>query len=169
MNRQYQSWFSVLVISAALCLPPLAHGEEAGATSTASNMNEMKFGPVPGMPTCLSGVVESGNPMKGAGIILAKLGPGCSIPWHWHTAGEYVMVAKGAGRIDMKDAKSKELRSGGFALLPSRHVHQFRCTNSCALFIYTDAAFDIHYVNAKGEDIPPDDALKAVMEKAAKG
>lgn len=158
----------MLVLSMALCLPFLAHGQEAAGASVARNMEEMKFGPIPGLPTCMSGAVESGNPMTGPGVILAKLATGCSIPWHWHTAGEYVMIVKGKGRMDMKDAKSNMLKAGGFALLPSHHVHQFSCTKSCTLFIYTDAAFDIHYVDAKENELSPDDALKAVKEKAAK-
>ncbi len=77
------------------------------------------------------------------------------------------MIVSGVARLDMKDAKSLTLRAGGFAMLPSHHVHQFRCQQACALYIYSEVAFDIHYVNAQGIEIPPADALRAVKEKAA--
>jgi len=32
---------------------------------------------------------------------------------------------------------------------------------------YSEVAFDLHYVNAQGNEISPDEALKAVKEKAA--
>ena len=34
---------------------------------------------------------------------------------------------------EAKDAKPATLRAGGFAIMPSRHVHQFRCTTQCVL------------------------------------
>jgi len=77
------------------------------------------------------------------------------------------MIVSGVARLDMKDAKSLTLRSGGFAMLPTRHVHQFRCQQACSLYIYSDVAFDIHYVNAAGTEISPADALRAVKETAA--
>ena len=47
-------------------------------------------------------------------------------------------------------------------------MDQFHCATACVLYVYSDAAFDIHYVNAKGDELTPDDALKAVKEKQAK-
>ena len=70
--------------------------------------------------------------------------------------------------MEAKDGKPLTLRAGGFAMMPSRHIHQFRCTASCVFYRYSDAALDIHYVDGQGKDISPDDALKAVKETAAK-
>jgi len=171
MNKQNKWWLPILAMS--LALTQLAHAQQPATASDpasksmARNMAELKFGPIPAMPTCLSGAVESGDPMTGPGFILAKLTTGCTIPWHWHTAGEYVMVVSGEGRIDMEDADSKMLTAAGFVRLPSRHVHQFSCKNKCTLLIYTDAAFDIHYTNKDGNEIPPEEALKAVKEEPA--
>jgi quercetin dioxygenase-like cupin family protein len=140
----------------------------AAAQPMGHNVAEMKFGEVPGVPTCTTGAVQSGNPMNGAFIILAKVPPKCSIPWHWHTANENLMIVSGTARIDVKDGKSMTLQSGGFATMPAHHVHQFRCTTSCKFYLYSDGAFDIHYVDGKGTEISPDDALKGLKEKAAK-
>ena len=52
--------------------------------------------------------------------------------------------------------------------MPSRHIHKFRCANTCVVYISSDAAFDMHYVNAEGKEISPDEALKAVKETVAK-
>jgi len=136
-------------------------------TSSGRNVAEMKLTTLPGLPTCVVGSVQSRNPTNASSIIFAKIPTGCSIPWHWHTPNEHVMIVSGVARLDMKDAKSLVLRSGGFALLPSKHVHQFRCQQECSIYIYSDVAFDIHYVNAQGTEISPDEALKAVREKGA--
>jgi len=128
-------------------------------------MTEMKFVTVPGLPTCSPGSVQSGDPTKGPSIILAKVAAGCSIPWHWHTANENLMLVSGIAHLEMKEGKPLTLRPGGFALMPSRHVHQFRCDGPCLLYIYSDAPLDIHYVDRQGTEISPAKALKAVKEK----
>ncbi len=166
MSTQKQWRFRLLAMALALGLSPLACGQEPAGTPVARNMSALKFGPVPGMPTCLSAAVENGDPMKGAGLLIAKLTKGCKIPWHWHTAGESIMVVNGKGRIDMTNIKSEILKAGGFALLPPHHAHQFHCIKNCTVFIHTDGAFDIHYIGLKGAELPPDEALKAVKEQA---
>jgi quercetin dioxygenase-like cupin family protein len=179
MNKHNQRWFPMLAVALALCLPLLAHAQMAPMQTTpqptgkeepagkprAHNMAELKLGPIPGMPTCLKGAVETGDPMTGPGFVLAKLATGCTIPWHWHTAAENVLVVSGKGKIDMVDAESKMLTAAGFVHLPSHHIHQFTCKSSCTLLIHTDAAFDIHYTNKDGNEIPAEDALKPYKEK----
>lgn len=145
------------VISAA------AYGQEMSGT----NLADMKFTWLPPLPTCAKGSVASGNPMNGTSIIIAKLASGCTIPWHWHTPDEHVMIGSGVGRMEMQGSKAVTLSSGGFALMPSNHIHQFTCIKACQLYIYSNVAFDIHYVDKTGKEIPPAEALKAVKETPA--
>lgn len=159
----------LVAVTAFLALASFAGGALAqhAPDAAARNISDMKFGPFPGMPTCSTGSVLSGNPSKGPSIILAKAKSACLFPWHWHTPGEHIMMVSGSGRVEMKDAKPVTLQAGGFAMMPSRHVHQFQCTKPCLLYVYSDAAFDMHYVDDKGQEIPPDEALRKVKETAA--
>ncbi len=168
MSNRGQLWRVALAASLILSLAGSARGQGAAGQAAGLNMAEMKFVTIPGLPTCSTGSVQSGDPTKGPSIILGKLAAGCSFPWHWHTPSEHLMMVTGVGRLEMKDGKPLALRAGGFAMMPSRHVHQFRCDAPCALYIYSDVAFDIHYVDGQGRDIAPDEALKAVRETAAK-
>lgn len=156
-----------LVIVGVFFMAATAHAQEMNASGR--NVTEMKLTTIPSLPTCTLGTVESGDPTKGPSIIFSKMEAGCSIPWHWHTTTERVMMVSGVARVDMKDGKPVTLQAGGFAMLPSHHVHQFTCEQSCQMYVDSDAAFDIHYVNAQGGEIPPADALKAVKEKATTG
>ena len=146
----------------------IARGQDVAGKPAVRNLPEIKVGPVPGLPTCTPGAVQSGDPTKGASVILAKAAAGCSIPWHWHTPTEHLMLVSGVVRLEAKGDKPVTLRAGGFALMPSHHIHQFLCTTACILYVYSDAAFDIHYVDGQGKDISPDAALKAVKESAGK-
>lgn len=134
-------------------------------TKSGQNVKEMTFTNVPGLPSCTVGSVQNGDPAKGSSIVFAKIDAGCVIPWHWHTPGEHLMMVSGVGRIEMKDGKPLTLEPGGFALMPSKHVHQFSCEKGCSLYIYSDAAFDIHYIDAKGNEISPEEALKSSVKK----
>ncbi len=128
--------------------------------SVARKMSENKFAPLPGLPACVTLAVESGDPAKSASVILLKGPAGCVIPWHWHTPTEQVMLVSGSAKVQMQDTgKASSLGPGGYAMMPSKHVHQFTCTTACAAFVSSDAAFDIHYVDAKGGEIPPEEAF----------
>jgi quercetin dioxygenase-like cupin family protein len=123
------------------------------------NLSENKLGPTPGLPSCVSSAVESGDPTKGPSVIVFKATAGCSIKWHWHTPTEHVMIVSGSAKVEMKGGNTTTLRPGGYAMMPSKHVHQFTCPTACTAFVSSDAAFDIHYVDANGKEIPPETAL----------
>ena len=145
-----------------------AQAQAAEDAGHGQNMAQMKFANFPGLPTCTTGSVQNGDPGKGPSIILAKAAKGCSFPWHWHTPSEHLMMVSGTAVMEAKSGETMTLKPGAFARTPSHHIHRFRCTSACALFIYADAAFDIHYVDAQEKELSPDDALAAVKEKAAK-
>lgn len=138
------------------------------ARDAGQNITDMQFAQMPGMPTCATASVRSGDPAKGPSIIAARMAAGCSFPWHWHTPVESVMMVTGNGRVEMKDGKPVTLAPGGFAQMPSKHVHRFSCAKKCMVYVHSDAAFDMHYVDADGKDISPDEALKSVGETASK-
>ena len=122
-------------------------------------LSENKLSPMAGLPTCITMAVESGDPSKGSSVIVFKGTSGCSISWHWHTPTEHVMIVSGSAKVEMKGGSSAILGPGGYAMMPSKHVHQFTCTSACTAFVSSDAAFDIHYVDTDGKEIPPDTAL----------
>src|SRR5438552_5091968 len=161
MNRR-QLWSTITMFSLIACLAGIAQAQMVG-----SNISEMKFGTVPPLPTCATASVENGDPSKGPSIIAAKLTAGCSVPWHWHTPNEHLMMVSGTAKLETKDGKPLTMRPGAFAMLPAKHVHQFRCSTACSFYLYSDGAFDTHYVDAQGQELAADVALKAVKEKPA--
>jgi quercetin dioxygenase-like cupin family protein len=142
-------------------------GQAADEHAVGRNVSEIQFSAFPGMPGCSPGSVQSGDPAKGPSIILAKANTGCTVPWHWHTPNEHLMVVNGTARVEMKSEKPITLRAGGYAMLPAKHAHQFVCTSSCLFYVHSDGPFDIHYVNSQGNEISPDEALKSTKGAAA--
>jgi quercetin dioxygenase-like cupin family protein len=144
-------------VAALLSCLFIAHADDIGVMR---KMSDNKFAPLPGMPQCTTLAVESGDPTKGPSVILIKAAAGCMIPWHWHTPTEQVMMVSGSAKVEMKDSGTiAVLGPGGYAMMPSKHVHQFTCTSACSAFVGSDAAFDIHYVDANGGEISPEQAV----------
>jgi quercetin dioxygenase-like cupin family protein len=127
-----------------------------------------KFTPIPNAPECFTIAVEKGDPTKGASVILARFAPHCVAPYHWHTPSETVMVASGTLETQMKGDKAIVARTGDFLFLPSHHVHRATCngTAPCMVFLSSDAAFDVHWVDAEGKEIPFEQAVKPTKTTA---
>ncbi|HEY7575768.1 MAG TPA: cupin domain-containing protein [Thermoanaerobaculia bacterium] len=165
--RGLSFWLATSMAS-CVALTGQASAQQAMSQPMGHNTADMKLVTMPGLPTCAQASVMSGDPSKGPSTLYAKVASGCSIPWHWHTPNEQLMIASGTAVVDVKDGSSITLKPGGFAMMPSRHVHQFKCqAGACAFYIVSDGVFDIHYVDAQGAELSPADALKAVKETAA--
>jgi len=161
----------VLVVGAAMVLAsfsPVAAQEAAKAV--VSPLSGAKFGAIPNAPKCFTIAVEQGDPSKGPSVVLAKFSPGCVAPNHWHTPAETVMVVSGALETQMKgDDQPIVAHHGDFVYLPPKHVHRATCSKAapCLVFISSDAAFDIHWVDKDGQEISLEAAMKAVKPAAA--
>jgi quercetin dioxygenase-like cupin family protein len=151
-------WVSIVFVSPAAAQAP-------GPMHVGRNVADVTFAPIPGLPTCATAAVQTGDPTKGPSIILSKIAAGCIVPWHWHSPNENLMLVSGVAKIESKDGAPFTLRAGGFAQLPSKHVHQFTCQQACIMYVAADGVFDTHYVNAAGAEISPAEALGAVKEK----
>jgi len=149
--------FAVLLAGPAL---QSAYAEDAKPMYSASATD--KFVNFPGLPICMKASVLSGDPMKGAFLLLVKTTTGCVVPWHWHTVTENLMFVSGSGKGEMKGGGTAlSLHAGDFVSLPGKGVHQFTCVAACTFFLSADGAFDIHYVDKDGKEISADEALKS--------
>jgi len=134
----------------------------------AVNPQALKFTSIPDMPSCVSAAILRGNPRSGPAWVYLKLASGCRVPWHWHTANEDLLVISGQGSVEMKEGKPLQFVPGAFAALPSHHLHRASCSRTCLLFSIADAAFDIHYVDASGNEISADQAVRQSAKTKAK-
>jgi quercetin dioxygenase-like cupin family protein len=122
--------------------------------------SQSKFVNLPNLPTCMKVAVQRGDPSKGPSVLLLKLQAGCTVPWHWHSAGESLMLVSGTGKAEMKDGQPATMQKGDYAYLPGKMIHQFTATSPVLMFDMPDGAFDIHYVDSAGNEIPLGDAVK---------
>lgn len=128
------------------------------------NTPEMTFAASAVMPACMLGSVVDGDPAKGAFVVAVRASAECVVPWHWHSASERLMMVSGSAKVQMKDGKAAQLSPGGYVFMPPKHVHRFTCTSKCMLYVQSDQAFDMHYVDAQGNEIATEQALKGAKK-----
>src|SRR5437899_8402811 len=162
--------FLAILAAVSIVGPPRLSAQETGDKPIVNPAASAKFGAVPNAPECFTIAVEKGDPGKDASVILAKFAPGCVAPWHWHTPTETVMVVSGSLEVQMKGDKALVAHHGDFVDMPPRHVHRATCQGAapCLVFISSNAAFDIHWVDADGKEIPVEAALKNAKAPAHK-
>jgi hypothetical protein len=97
--------------------------------------------------------------LSGAAIVNLKFQPGCVIPWHWHTPNERVIVISGSAKAEMRGMDPVMLKQGDFILFSAKQIHQFTAVTAADIYVMNDSAFDIHYVDASGREIPPQAAI----------
>ena len=164
MIRAKHSCVLLIVFTAlsVLGVPRHAVAQDTEEKPIVAKATNAKFAAIPNAPECFTVAVERGDPGKGASVILARFAAGCVAPFHWHTPSETAMIVSGSLEVQMKDDKPFVARHGDFAYLPAHHVHRATCQGStpCLVFLASDAAFDVHWVDASGQEISLEAALK---------
>jgi len=155
---------ATFITTAVLLTSTSLHAGVAG-TATSIQMSEMKYVRFPGMPECADASVVSGDPSTGPAIVQVRMKSKCIFPWHWHSSNEELMIVSGKATIEMKDGTNLNVAKGSYAMMPSQHIHRFNCHKDCVFFVRPDGIFDMHFVNEKGEEITPEEALKAQKAK----
>jgi quercetin dioxygenase-like cupin family protein len=130
-------------------------------------LNDIKFEHLPFLPDCLTIFVEHGNPETGPSEVLAKMSPGCVVPWHWHGPNESLIVVEGAVENQTRGENPYVMHKGDFAYLPTHHQHRGMCRGpeACMTFLYSDAQADVHWVDEAGKEISVTDAQKLDKSK----
>jgi mannose-6-phosphate isomerase-like protein (cupin superfamily) len=158
-SNRMRAWLVMLGVVAAMGGPAPAHAKDPDDMIILSPQM-LRYIAIPDMPACATAAILRGNPRFGPAWVMLRLASGCQVPWHWHTANETLLVVSGRGSVVARDGTPLQFTPGAFAYLPAHHQHRAMCTRTCLLFNTADAAFDIHYVGANGEEVSLEEALR---------
>ena len=106
----------------------------------------LKWGPCPAFigEGCQIAVLH-GDPAKENLDIFFKVPADFSIPHHWHTSAERMVLVSGKMTVTYDNQKSETLTKGMYAYGPSKHPHTAYCEiveEPCVLFIAFDEPID---------------------------
>lgn len=116
---------------------------------------EIKWGSAPpALPAGSQFAVLEGDPSKAGSsfTIRVKFPNGYTVPPHWHTTDENVVVLKGTLMLGLGDkldkTAGKELQAGSYARMPQGMRHSAWTKGETIIQIYGIGPFEVNYVNA---------------------
>jgi mannose-6-phosphate isomerase-like protein (cupin superfamily) len=108
---------------------------------------QLKWGPCPPLfPKGCEIAVLHGDLTKPNADVFLKVPANYTIPSHWHSSAERMILVSGELRIEYTGHNPSVLKPGTYAYGPTKAPHKASCTNSgpCVLFIAFEAPVDAH-------------------------
>lgn len=117
---------------------------EQALTQTATDA-QLKWGPCPPfLPKGCGIAVLHGDPAKDNLDVFLKVPAKSTIPLHWHTSAERMVLVAGKLHVTYEGQKSAVLKPGTYAYGPAKRPHQGFCASTvpCVLFIAFESPLD---------------------------
>ena len=117
---------------------------EQAITQTADDA-QLKWGPCPPfLPKGCGIAVLHGDPAKDNVDVFFKVPAKSTIPLHWHTSPERMMLVAGELHVTYDGQKKAVLKPGTYAYGPAKKPHNGYCASKvpCVLFIAFESPLD---------------------------
>ena len=117
---------------------------EQAVTRTAGD-KQLKWMPCPPfMPKGCALAVLHGDPAKDNVDVFFKVPANSTIPMHWHTSAERMVLVAGELHVTYEGQKKAVLKRGTYAYGPAKHAHEGYCASAtpCVLFIAFESPLD---------------------------
>jgi quercetin dioxygenase-like cupin family protein len=115
---------------------------------------QLKWGPCPAfLPKGCAIAVLHGDPAQDNLDIFFKVPARSTIPLHWHTSAERMVLVAGELHVTYDGQQTAILRPGTYAYGPAKRTHDGYCASSepCVLFIAFESPLDaVPVVNTGG-------------------
>jgi len=137
---------SCAVIALFVAAPAFAESVPAeSALAISVQDSQVQWGPCPPfMPAGCGLAVLHGDPAKPNSDVFLKVPAGETIPHHWHTSAERMILVSGQMEVTYDGQEPVTLTPGMYAFGPAKLGHVASCNGaeSCVLFIAFEAPVD---------------------------
>ncbi len=141
---------SLLAVAAAtmsLAVQPLFAEPQTSETPIALAFEDaqLEWGPCPDfIPKGCEIAVLHGDPAKPSSDVFFKVPEEFTIPNHWHTSAERMVLVSGEMTVTFEGQPPRTLKSGMYAYGPARMPHKAVCAKGapCVLFIAFESPVD---------------------------
>ena len=130
-----------------------APAQEQAVTHTAHDA-QLKWGPCPPfLPKGCAIAVLHGDPAKDNVDVFFRMPAKSTIPLHWHTSAERMVLVAGELHVTYDGQKTAVLKPGTYAYGPPKRPHKGFCasTSPCVLFIAFESPLDAVPVGTAGK------------------
>lgn len=129
---------------ALVCMLSVLQANEPALAYKYDN-KRLQWGPCPSFigEGCQIAILH-GDPAKSNLDVYFKVPADFSIPHHWHTSAERMVLVSGTLTVTYDDQASELLETGTYAYGPSKHPHKAYCEKGdpCVLFIAFEEPLD---------------------------
>jgi quercetin dioxygenase-like cupin family protein len=136
---------SLLALFALLGVLAIRSYAAEASLATSAKDPQLTWGACPEfMPKGCRLAVLHGNPGKANANVFLKIPAGATIPEHWHTSAERMILVAGEMQVTYRGRSTVTLQPGVYAYGPPKHLHEGSCGTSadCVLFIAFEAPID---------------------------
>jgi quercetin dioxygenase-like cupin family protein len=139
----------------SLAMSPVALGEHGAREHALANTfkdPQLKWGPCPDfIPKGCEIAVLHGDPSKPNSDVFFKVPANFTIPHHWHSSAERMVLVSGELHVTYDGQPTAVLKPGMYAYGPPKLPHKATCAKGdpCVLFIAFEQPIDAHPVPAK--------------------
>jgi len=142
--------FAVMALGLAGCGSGAdVHAEaapEARTQAITRTVDEVEWGPCPDfMPEGCGIAVLHGDPEERNADVFFRLAPGTTVPEHWHSSAERMVLVSGEMQVDYQGQDPVVLTPGTYAYGPAHLPHSTHCAegeDDCVLFIAFEEPVD---------------------------
>jgi quercetin dioxygenase-like cupin family protein len=114
----------------------------------------LKWGPCPPfLPAGCGIAVLHGDPAHDNLDVFFRVPAGSSLPLHWHTSAERMVLVAGELHVTYDGQKTVVLKPGAYAYGPAERPHKGNCASAvpCVLFIAFESPLDAVPVESPGK------------------
>ena len=136
-------WSTVLIVASPVTLAEDPASEPA-LSSTIGDAR-LNWGPCPAfIPQGCEIAVLHGDPAKANADIFFRVPADFTIPRHWHTSAERMVLVSGELQVTYDGQEATTLKPGTYAYGPAKLPHSAYCLKgpACVLFIAFEAPID---------------------------
>ncbi len=128
--------------------------EKTSALTWTIHDSKLQWGPCPAfLPEGCAIAVLQGDPTKGNADVFFKIPAGSTIPSHWHTSAERMVLVSGKLHVTYDGHDETTLNPGSYAYGPAKLPHKAICAKGdpCILFIAFESPIDAIPVESAAE------------------
>jgi len=149
MRTRMAIMLAAVALSAAASSAAFSEGQMQIVPTGA--MNWVPCDPNAAQPDACQFAFIRGDPAKEAHDRMVKFKAGFTVPAHWHTSNEYVVMTKGTMKIAAEGGQEQGtvLKAGDYLFIPARNIHWVSFTDGCVFYLYVDGPDS--YFDAKAQ------------------
>jgi quercetin dioxygenase-like cupin family protein len=138
---------AVFLFGVALAATPALAQSPAAERALAHRADDPQLQWSPCPPLCAKGcevAVLHGNPEQGRSDIFFRVPANYTIPPHWHTSPEHMVLVSGERQVTYQGQDAVVLTPGTYAYGPAKAPHKAQCADAgpCVLFIAFESPID---------------------------